>query len=151
MHWFGWGAETLPIMVLLVVIGIAVFTLIQSLPNFKVGRQESKPIEAAGHGLGEIGLVAIGWLLFEVVFVVLVAFGQPPGFTRDISWLIAALIAYGAAFVCWIPSNGRISILGIRRQWCRSKSSYQGHGFWHVFSAIGALMVYFYFASEISL
>jgi hypothetical protein len=94
------------------------------------------------------------WLLAEFATMFLIWSGHAPGFKRSTSWFIAAVLAYIAAFVVWIPSSGQCDLLkkfipGIESLWCNPSSPYQGHGFWHLFSAVGALLIYLYFASEI--
>jgi predicted membrane channel-forming protein YqfA (hemolysin III family) len=149
-HWYGWSQQVLLVIMLVLIIGgIGVKTLRRELPNFRADLPPREPVEEPHSGLDEIMWVVIGWLIFEAIFVVLMLFGNPTPFRRNASWLIAALLAFGAAFVCWVPSNGRIPIVGIKSQWCNPDSWYQGHAFWHLFSALGALMIYLYYASEV--
>jgi len=89
-------------------------------------------------------VIVVGlWFIVELVFAGGIWLGYSPGLYRETNWLLGALIAFGLAFACWIPTGG------VNRAWCKPYSPFQGHGFWHLFTAIGTLLVYMYFVSEI--
>ena len=88
-------------------------------------------------------VIVVGlWFVVEFIFAGGIWLGYGPGLHRDTNWFLGALIAFGLAFGAWIPSGG------VNRSLCKPDSPFQGHGFWHLFTAIGALLVYMYFVSE---
>ncbi len=89
-------------------------------------------------------IVAGLWFVVELLLMVAAWLGFTPGFQRSTGWFIAVLVAFIIAFACWLPSGA------VWRIWCNPTSPFQGHGFWHLFAAIGGLLVYCYFASELA-
>jgi hypothetical protein len=88
-------------------------------------------------------IVAGAWFIVELLLMVALWLGYTPGFQRSTGWFIAVVIAFVIAFACWLPSGA------VWRIWCEPESPIQGHGFWHLFAAIGGLLVYCYFMSEV--
>ena len=88
-------------------------------------------------------IVAGAWFIVELLLMIAAWLGFTPGFQRSTGWFIAAVIAFALAFACWLPSGA------VWRIWCEPESPIQGHGFWHLFAAIGGLLIYCYFASEV--
>jgi hypothetical protein len=82
------------------------------------------------------------WFVVELLIMIATWLGRPPGFRRSTRWFIALVVTYLIAFAVWIPSGA------VTRSWCDPISPIQGHGFWHLFAAIGGLLAYCYFASE---
>jgi hypothetical protein len=90
-------------------------------------------------------VVAGSWFFVELLLMAASWLGYTPGFQRSTAWFIFVLLAFAAAFACWLPSGA------VWRIWCSPASPIQGHGFWHLFAAIGGLLIYCYFASETAL
>lgn len=61
--------------------------------------------------------------------------------SRDIGWLIAGSVSFGAAFLFWFPSR-------TGGPWCRPDSLWQGHAAWHLLGAVAAVFIFVYLASE---
>lgn len=143
-----WPMSNLWIMTAIIIGGIGVVSAVRGLRAVQVG------VDRKEDWFDKIFIVLAGvWILAEFVTMFLIWSGHAPGFKRSTSWFIAALTAYAAAFVVWIPSSGQRDLLkkfipGIESLWCNPTSPYQGHGFWHLFSAAGSLFIYLYFASE---
>ena len=55
-------------------------------------------------------------------------------------YLIGAVLTYGVAQTVWILDKSRI--------WCDPYAWINGHGIWHILTAVAAILAYFYFASE---
>ena len=142
LYWFQIPLTSIWVMAGGIILIVGVYTAVRGFVRTKSGK------ETKGSGLDVMYIVAGAWIISEVITMGMIWFGHPPGYRRSTSWFVAAILAYVAAFICWIPSNGEISIAGIKKQWCKPDSWYQGHGFWHIFSAVGALFIYLHFASE---
>lgn len=127
---------------------IAVISAVKGLRNDSTGKdQPDNTLEVIFIGLAGL------WLLSEVGAMILIAFGHPLGVRRTASWFAGAIMCFIAAFVCWIPSSRQRLFLeqyipGIDHLWCNPDSPYQGHGFWHMFAAVGALLVYLHYTTE---
>ncbi len=87
-------------------------------------------------------VVAGLWFIVELLVMIAAWLGHPPGFQRGTGWFVAMIVAFVFAFGVWIPSGAVV------RVWCDPLSPIQGHGFWHLFAAIGGLLAYCYLASE---
>ena len=144
------------VLALIIVGGIGLRTLLNSLDDFRPVPENAESEaeienEADGaHGLDSIFFVSVAWIIVEIIVWLWFQFGNGPGFNRDVTWLIWVIIMYVLAFVAWIPTNGEIDIGPISKNaLCAPKSFLQGHGFWHLFTALATLFVYLYFMSEI--
>ena len=98
-------------------------------------------LDPTAHRITQVAVVG-AWVVIELLIMIAAWMGRPPGFRRSTGWAIATLVAFVIAFAVWIPSGA------ITRSWCDPLSPIQGHGFWHLFAAIGALLSYCYLASE---
>ncbi len=126
--WFGWADATLWILFAAIIIVTGAVTW------FVPDTRRASQIITAG-----------AWFLIELLLMIAIWTGNAPGFQRDSGWFALSVLAFAFAFACWLPSGGAW------RFWCDPDSPLQGHGFWHVLSAVGAVMIYCYFASEIAL
>jgi hypothetical protein len=155
-HWFDVPLASLWVMWLAIVVITGAISGVKGYRAFLASAypDSSAPTEDSSaptedHGIRAIMYIIAAWIVVEIVVVVMMLMGNPPGFTRNPSWLFGALTAYIAAFVYWLPSNGVEAFEGIKRQWCHQTDHwYQAHGFWHLFCAVGTLFIYLYFATE---
>jgi len=125
-HWFGWPLWTLWILAGIIIGAAGLITAIWP------GTHRWSQIITGG-----------AFFLVELVLMIAIWSGSPPGFERSTGWFLAVLGAFAAAFACWMPSGA------VWKAWCDHDSPVQGHGFWHLLAAIGTLLVYCYFASEV--
>ncbi len=93
----------------------------------------------------------VSWVACEL-FVMCVIWGAKFGWWCNFlkihrnGWLFGgAVLAFIAAFACWIPSGGGGESV---RVWCNADSALQGHGFWHIFAAVGTFMIYLHWSEE---
>ncbi|MBZ0301692.1 MAG: ceramidase domain-containing protein [Anaerolineae bacterium] len=128
MSWFGAPLELMWLLFGLIALIVGIVTF----------RSESS------HRTTQI-VVAGSWFLVELFVMIAAWLGYTPGFVRSTPWFLAVVASFAAAFACWLPSGA------VARLWCDPDSPIQGHGFWHVLAAIGTLLVYCYFASEIAM
>lgn len=56
------------------------------------------------------------------------------------NYLIGAVIVYVMAQTVWVLDKNRI--------WCNPHAWMNGHGIWHLFTGVAAILIYFYFNSE---
>lgn len=122
----GWSMWPLWVLFGIIVVGLAILTWFSE----------------KSHTYTQIG-TAGAFVLLELIVMIIIWCDGNPGFERSTGWFIASLGAFAAAFLCWIPSGA------VFNWWCDKDSALQGHGFWHLFAAMGTLFVYLYFASEV--
>ena len=89
----------------------------------------------------KIGLLTFGLLIAAMVGVEIWAIATDR-YDRDFLWIIPVVLSFGTAFFIWFKSRSG-------GPWCKPNSIWQGHGAWHLLSALATVFIFVYLRSEV--